>query len=219
MWKRKDLKVQAKAAVKRNYWKSVLVSAIFLSIVGGTAACSGVVSSNATDVPMFSTGMLALILAFAFVCIVIAILGKVILVNPFAVGAYKFYINAIRGNGNVSDLGSGFDESYKRNAKTMFFYDLYLILWSILFIIPGIIKSYEYRMIPYILADNPQISMQEAFKESKEMMKGNKWRSFVLDLSFILWDFLSGITFGIVDVFWVGPYRELTYAALYEALK
>lgn len=219
MWKRKDLKVQAKAAVKKNYWKSVLVSAIFLSIVGGTAACSGVVSSNATDVSMFSTGMLALILAFAFVCIVIAILGKVILVNPFAVGAYKFYINAIRGNGNVSDLGSGFDESYKRNAKTMFFYDLYLILWSILFIIPGIIKSYEYRMIPYILADNPQISMQEAFKESKEMMKGNKWRSFVLDLSFILWDFLSGITFGIVDIFWVGPYRELTYAALYETLK
>ena len=97
--------------------------------------------------------------------------------------------------------------------------DLYLILWSCLFIIPGIVKSYEYRMIPYILADNPDIDRKEAFALSKAMMKGNKWRVFVLDLSFILWYLLGSITFGIVNVFYVEPYKQLTDAALYEALK
>ena len=74
-------------------------------------------------------------------------------------------------------------------------------------------------MIPYILADNPDIDKAQAFKLSKQMMKGNKWRAFVLDLSFILWGILGFITLGVVNVLWVGPYKQLTDAALYEAFK
>ena len=94
-----------------------------------------------------------------------------------------------------------------------------MMLWLLLFIIPGIVKIYEYRMIPYLLADNPDMSKQEAFRMSKAMMKGNKWRAFVLDLSFILWDILGVITLGIVSVLWVDPYKQQTDAALYNALK
>ena len=103
----------------------------------------------------------------------------------------------------------------------MFFYDLYSILWTMLFIIPGLIKIYEYRMIPYILADNPDMDKKEVFALSKSMMKGNKWRAFVLDLSFILWDFLSCVTLGLVEGKHsrVAPYKLLTNAALYDELK
>ena len=78
---------------------------------------------------------------------------------------------------------------------------------------------YEYSMIPYILADNPDVDRKAAFSISKEMMKGNKWRAFILDLSFIFWDFLGAMTGGIVAIFYVGPYRELTKASLYKAIR
>ena len=116
-------------------------------------------------------------------------------------------------------MGYGFDVNYKRNVGTILLMEIYTFLWSFLFIIPGIVKMYEYSMIPYILADDPDVDRKEAFSISKEMMKGNKWRAFILDLSFILWDFLETITGGIVTLFYVGPYRELTKASLYKAIK
>ena len=86
-------------------------------------------------------------------------------------------------------------------------------------LIPGIIKSYEYRMIPYILGETPNIPKEEAFALSRAMMTGNKWKAFVLDLSFLGWYILSGLTFGILGIFYVNPYVEQTSAALYQKLK
>ena len=85
--------------------------------------------------------------------------------------------------------------------------------------IPGIIKAYEYLMVPYIIADDPNIDRRTAFRLSAQMMYGNKLNAFVLSLSFIGWELLSALTFGVLELFYVGPYRELTYAALYEKLK
>ena len=98
----------------------------------------------------------------------------------------------------------------------MFFRDLYTVLWTLLLIIPGIVKSYEYQMIPYLLAENPQMTKEQAFAESKRMMTGQKWRAFVLDLSFIGWNILSALTLGILGIFYVQPYMDATHAALYE---
>lgn len=228
MWKRKELKEQGKAALKRNYWKSVLVTAVFMALIGGGACGAGYSAANSEYVQNMTSGNIsvgaaaAVVLAALLIIIAalaLVILVNVLIVNPLLVGINRFKINAVNDKGNVSDLGHGFDCAYKRNIKTLFFVDLYLILWSCLFIIPGIVKSYQYRMIPYILADNPDIDKKEAFDKSKAMMKGNKWRVFVLDLSFILWYLLGSITFGIVSVFYVEPYKQLTDAALYEALK
>ncbi len=228
MWKRKELKEQGKAALKRNYWKSVLVTAVFTALIGGGACGAGYSAANSEYVQNMTSGNISVGAAAAVVLVALlviiaalalVILTNVLIVNPLLVGINRFKINAVKDKGNVSDLGHGFDCAYKRNIKTLFFVDLYLILWSCLFIIPGIVKSYEYRMIPYILADNPDIDKKEAFAKSKAMMEGNKWKVFVLDLSFILWYILGIITCGILNVFYVEPYRQLTDAALYETLK
>ena len=91
-------------------------------------------------------------------------------------------------------------------------------LWSILLIIPGIIKSYSYSMAFYIMADNPSMKSMEALKESQKMMDGHKWELFILDLSFIWWNLLAAITFGVAYIY-VGPYYEATRTNFYNYLK
>ena len=100
----------------------------------------------------------------------------------------------------------------------MFLRNIYNALWY-LTIIGGIIKTYEYRMIPYILADNPNTERKEAFRLSKQMMMGNKWRTFILDLSFLGWNFVSVLTFGILSILYVNPYNATTMTELYVVLK
>ena len=230
MWTRKELKKQAKAALKRNYWKAVLVTTLVMALVGGTggAAGSGVTligSSAEGGNSLWTYGfnylpaLLTVILIISVVAVLVALAVTILLVNPIEVGFAAFRMNALRDKGNVGDLGRGFDVSYKRNVGTLFMMVLYTFLWSLLLVVPGIIKAYEYSMIPYLLADHPEMTRKEAFAASKAMMKGNKWKAFVLDLSFILWSMLGALTLGIVTVFYVEPYRQLTGAALYEKLK
>lgn len=218
MWNRKELKEQGRAAVKRNYWKSVLVSAIFMGVIG-VAGFGQNSAQDSAQIDFCNAWVIASMVLVALLALVVVILTYELLVNPFEVGVNRFRLNALNDKGNVSDMGTGFDISYKRNVKVLFFRDLYTVLWLMLFIVPGIVKMYEYRMIPYILADDPDICKSDAFKMSKQMMKGNKWHAFILDLSFIPWGFLSLITMGIVGVFWAAPYKQLTDAALYNALK
>ena len=108
--------------------------------------------------------------------------------------------------------------NWKNITMTMLIKNIYNLLWF-LTIIGGFIKAYEYRMIPYILADNPEIERKEAFRLSKEMMKHNKWRTFILDLTFILWNILSLATFGFLNILYVNPYKAATSVELYVILK
>ena len=101
----------------------------------------------------------------------------------------------------------------------MFLQNLFLGLWTLLFIIPGIVKAYSYRMVPYILADNPEMSSTDIITKSREMMNGHKWDAFVLDLSFLGWLILTALTGGILGIFYVYPYIFETNAELYLALK
>ena len=104
---------------------------------------------------------------------------------------------------------------YGNIVKIMFLMELYLALWTCFFIIPGIIKLYEYRMVPYILAERSDINHKEAFTLSRSMMDGQKLDVFILDLSFIGWGVLSIFTCGIVGIFWTIPYKAATNAELY----
>ena len=106
----------------------------------------------------------------------------------------------------------------KHVGKIMFLKFFFLALWW-LTIVGGVIKSYSYRMIPAILAENPSIPWKDAFDLSRKMMDGNKWRTFVLDLSFLGWIILSALTFGLVSVFYLHPYREATEMELYMSLR
>ncbi len=161
-------------------------------------------------------GMFALVM---LIVIAIAIPLAIFVFNPLVLGAKSFFYVNIKEDADIKELGKGFDKSYLNRVKILFLVDLFVFLWSLLFVIPGIIKAYEYRMIPYLLAENPDMSREEAFATSKKMMTGNKWNAFVFDLSFIGWFLLSGITCGIVGIFYTNPYYYQADAMLYDAIK
>ena len=168
-------------------------------------------------------GGVAVITIFAIVLFLlifsVSLAVNVFVLNPLMVGCYRFFTRNLNQKAGISEITFAFDHNYLNNVKTTFLKDLYTILWSLLFIIPGIIKAYEYRMIPYILADHPEMTTKEVFAKSKELMKGQKWNAFVLDLSFIGWEILSLLTVRILGILYVSPYRSMTNAALYERLE
>lgn len=151
---------------------------------------------------------------------IIAVIYIILIAEALRVAGRKYFLEARNiENTKIAVMGEIFKKgNWKNVAITMLLKNIYNLLWY-LTIIGGFIKSYEYRMIPYILADNPKIDRKEAFKLSKKMMKGNKWKTFVLDLSFILWNILSLITFGILNILYVNPYKAATVTELYITLR
>lgn len=179
-------------------------------------------SRNSID-DVFDVAMLGAVIGVISVVVVVIIIVAILMdlfVNlPLEVGTARFFFKNQKADAKVAEVAFAYDNCWKNIAVTMFFRDLFTFLWSLLFIIPGIVKSYEYRMIPYILAENPDMSREEVFALSKKMMDGEKWHAFVLDLSFIGWHILGALTAGILEVFYVVPYQSSTNATLYEALK
>lgn len=232
MWSRSDLKSNAKLVLKRSYWKAVLVALILLVISGSGGSTSSRRSFNNyrdsygsayhySD-PEFWIGFMAVIVAlFVFIIIIIAVATalSIFVFNPLAVGAQRFFIRSRTEDAPLKELGYAFHANYKNIVWIEFLRGLFTFLWSLLLFVPGFVKSYEYRMIPYLLAENPNLTQAEAFALSKQMMNGEKWNAFVLDLSFIGWNLLSAITFGLLGIFYVNPYYYLTFAELYAALK
>lgn len=151
---------------------------------------------------------------------ILSLAFSIFIANPLIVALRRYFIKARKKQSTkinvVLDIFK--KESWIRVAITMLLKDIFTILWF-LTIIGGFIKMYEYAMIPYILGDNPKMKWKEAFKLSKQMMKGNKWKLFVLDLSFIGWEILSLFTFGLLNIFYVNPYKVATNVELYEVLK
>lgn len=103
-------------------------------------------------------------------------------------------------------------------AGLMFVQSLIIMLWSILLIVPGIMKAFSYSQAFYIMIDNPDIGIMDALRESKEMMYGYRMQMFVLGLSFIGWILLIVVTLGIASI-WVAPYMAVTYAVFYIHLR
>lgn len=233
MWNRQELKMRGKQAMQRNYGSAVGV-ALIMTIVSGEVSTGGNSvrnymnnSPNSGDFyysgwfghgGYFSTAM-AGILSLAVIAIAIAVLLFGVLVgNVLEVGGKRFFVlnqNGLPGMGVMLD---GFRSGHYGNVVlTMFLRDLFIFLWSLLLFVPGIIKHYEYLMVPYILSENPGMNREEAFLISKQMMNGQKWEAFVLDLSYIGWYILCAFTCGLLAIFYVNPYREATFAELYSA--
>lgn len=161
-----------------------------------------------------------LIIACIIFLVILVIAGAIaaFLYNPFRVGVDRFMLKSVDDKAEIKEIAYAFDHSYINVVKTMFHMDLRVFLWTLLFVIPGIYKKYQYRMVPYILAEHPDMDYKEVLQMSRDMMNGEKWHAFVLDLSFILWHMLGMITCGIVEIFYVNPYVELTDASLYRKL-
>lgn len=163
---------------------------------------------------VFATMVVMIILAI----LTITFAAAELLYNPLHVGVQRFMLKSVDDRAAVREVAYGFDHSYKNIVKTMFHMDIRIFLWSLLFVVPGIYKQYQYRMVSYILAEHPDMDYKEVLQLSRDMMNGEKWHAFVLDLSFIPWLMLGMITCGIVHLFFVTPYVRLTNAALYRRL-
>ncbi len=159
-----------------------------------------------------------IILALMVVIMIAAIAISAFVLAPLEMGCRRWMLKNRIDNPPYNEIASGFGEGYLNIVKIMFCRNLFVRLWSLLFVIPGIVKSYEYKMIPYLLAENPNMSMSEAFQRSKNMMYNNKMDAFVLDLSFIGWYFFSMFTCGILSIFFINPYVHLTQTELYVTL-
>ncbi len=222
MWEIGEVKARGKAAFKANYWYSVLAGFILTICVGGVSSSSSQSAQNEEVQAAFqnlSPQIIAVIFGAVGLALIVAIAVDICLLNPLEVGCHYFFLKNIRETpANISEIKEGF-KNIGHKIGTMFLKDLFLVLWFMLFCIPGFIKYYSYMMVPYILAENPDLSATEVITRSRQMMNGHKWKAFVLDLSFIGWILLTAFTCGLVGIFWTMPYVASTKAALYEAIK
>ena len=157
--------------------------------------------------------MLPFVLAVGFIFTVIAFsLGSIV-----SVGYARFNLNLIDGEkASVGDLFSFFP-SWWRAILTNLLRNLFIALWTLLFIIPGIIATYNYAMTSYILAENPDMKPMDALRESKDLMYGHRWRFFCMRFSFIGWSMLGVLSLGI-GFLWITPYIQAATADFYREI-
>ena len=225
MWNRQQVKEQAKQIMKRNYWKMFVVTLLAGILTGEKTTIIERVQDFASNnlsydaQPIFySPDFQYIFYSFISVASILGILYTIFIGNVIVVGKNGYFIKNHNDNPELSEIFNGFKGNYLNVVKIMFLMDLKTLLWLLLFIVPGLIKAYEYSMIPYLLAENPNLSASEAFSLSKQMTTGQKMDLFVLDLSFIGWGFLGLICCGIGLLF-VQPYPEATKAEVYLILK
>lgn len=189
MFTRAEIKAQAKQQLKGNVWMLFLCTLIYMAIT----------------------------MALAFIPVA-GVIAVYIVAPAFVLGLTMVYLDVTYGDKvDIATLFKGFNRLGQ--AILLFLMVIFFtMLWSFLFVIPGIIKAYSYSMSFYILAENPGMTAREALRESKEITKGHKLDLFVLELSFIPWHLLVCVTLGIAAI-WVEPYMQLTRTNFYHNIK
>lgn len=157
-------------------------------------------------------------MALNFIPIAGYIVNSFLVIPAFTFAFARIYLDLSKGiNPEISNFFNSFSNFWIA-AKISFLTNLFVLLWSLLFIIPGIIKAFSYSMAMFIASENKGISALEAIKRSESMTNGHKMELFLLFLSFIGWILLSVITFGIAYI-WVMPYMNATFANFYNKIK
>ncbi|MCI5944091.1 MAG: DUF975 family protein [Eubacterium sp.] len=208
-------------AVGATFVASLLGAEIPMS-GGGGFSLNYVFSNNDENVDriidsMPSSVLIGILAVIAGVVAVFAVVGLVqFIVGGFvSLGLMQYNLDLIDGKevtfGQIFSKSSLLGKALWLRLRTAIF----TMLWSLLFIIPGIIKAYSYSMSGFIMAENPEMSAKEAMTVSIDMMKGNKWRLFCMEISFIGWGLLSVLTLGI-GYLWLSPYMNAAYAAFYD---
>ena len=164
-----------------------------------------------SDIAAFIAG------AFFFFIIIALVMGVIyfILGSFVGVGYAKFNLNLVDKKETAFETLFEYFSYWRTTAVMRLLRGLYVFLWSLLFIIPGIVAGFSYAMTDYIMAENPELTASEAIEQSKAMMMGNRFRLFCLQFSFIGWDILATLAFGIGHL-WLTPYKQAAYAAFYR---
>lgn len=189
---RAEMKTLAKERLKGQWGNAILIMIL-----------SGLLTGAA--------GLLGSLLGPLSVLVTLAVSG------PLTLGSVYFYLKVSRNEkAEIGDLFRGF-RNFAGAFVLTFLQGLFITLWSLLFVIPGIMKAYSYSMAFYIMADEPEISARDAIRKSKEMMQGHRMELFVLQLSFFGWALLTFVTCGIGN-FYLLPYMNETMAFFYQNL-
>jgi uncharacterized membrane protein len=229
MWSREFLKDRAKAVLRVSYWRAFLVSLIIVIVGGGDDSFNfnwnfGNNNSQNGSNSLLRQGaemfpLVEVLLNYIIVVILIALVLRIFLGYIIEVGGRRYFVQSAQNNIDMKYLGYGFSkEKYLNIIGTMLWRSLLNFMWFLLLIIPGIVKAYAYRMVPYILADNPNIGYDRAIELSNKMTDGQKMDMWILDLSFIGW-YLLGTLLLLVGVLFVRPYENATKAELYLELR
>ena len=202
----------------RGNWGISILTAFVASLLGGLIAVTASINLNVLEdhldwLPIEVLRILLAVLSFA------ALLGVVtfIIGGVIQLGYARYLLNQHDGHPfRFGDLFSQFDR-FGTGFAQAFLRNLYTILWTLLFIVPGLIKGFSYAMTPFILADHPEMTASEAITASRKLMDGHKGELFVLGLSFFGWNLLCIFTLGIASL-WITPYLNAAYAAFYREL-
>ncbi len=228
MLRRKELKLKGKEAFKRNYWACVVAALVLTFMTNSLSSFefkTNISYENGfehveryltfSDIPLMPVTL------FQIACaLIVSVLVSILIASVLEVGGCAFFSKNSYEPADFKEVFFGFDKRWYKNIVTVqFFCNLKIFLWGLLFVIPGIIKSYEYYMVPYILSENPYMEHEEALRKSKEMMNGYKMEVFIFELSFILWNLLAAMTFGLLALFYVTPYTLASRAEIYHELK
>ena len=224
---RQMIKQNAKEALRFRYWMILAVELIAGALMGGVSGFSGGFSgssmnfkeaANDPESAKVLAGILAAIAGVTLVVSVIGLLYTILFGNVIKVGLSGVRLKAYRKEHfKIVDLFSVL-KAYKKNVGTMALYTLFVTLGFMCFFVPGIIVGLGLYEVPYMLAEDPNISGMEAIRRSWENMKGHKGELFVLELSFIGWLLLTILTFGVLAIFWTGPYMALAEAGFYREM-
>ena len=192
---RLDLKTRAKEQISGNVW-ILFACSLIASLI---SAAAYIVFAKALKIEVL--GGMAMILLTA----------------PFSMSITMIYLRLADGiRPEISNTFDGFS-IFGKSVLLVVLLEIFVTLWSLLFIVPGIIKAYSYSLAPYILAENPEMNANDAIKESKRLMNGHKMDFFVLQLSFIPWILLVCVTFGFASIY-VSPYINATYVNFYNSI-
>lgn len=234
MKQRAEIKTLARESFKEQRGIGILLYFLYTSVISfvvGIAAMVGIIPfigslisliniggniDSLEDMSAFITSIVSSLSFFYILIFAVAL----ILTPPLQVGLYSAFLRVFRKEKtHAEDIFTKLNTRFGRYLGGMLWTYLFTYLWSLLFCIPGIIKSYAYRMTPFILADHQEVKATDAIKLSMKMTKGHKGKLFVMDLSFIGWFLLSGLTCGILSIVYVMPYYTSTLAGYYEELK
>ncbi len=222
----KDLKRQARKELRSSYWRCVIAGAIYLSATFGTFSWDLVSRhSEFGDIIAFGFTFEAVVHAmkiffgsFTFQRVFAWMLG-IFLWSPLEIGARRFFIdNTLTGSAKLLDVSFSLRENYLKKVFVMYIRSLLTAVGTILFIVPGVIITYNLRLVPFLLAEYPEMKTVEILKKSRRMMKGNKLRLFKIEMSFIWWNILSIFTFSIPQILYSAPMLNICYVHFYNDL-
>ena len=219
-----DYKNAALAALKGNWGKAVLATVIYMAIMyiamGPYMYQTFQFQSTMSVIDSMSYPELMAQMSKLYGGMGLYELVMIFVIMPLSVGFFNaFRLLLVQGDREIpSNMYQIATKNYWHKVWGMFLMGLFIALWTLLFIIPGIIKMFSYAMTPFILEENPELSANEAIDRSRAMMKGHKFDLFWLFLSFIGWAILCIPTLGI-GLLWLVPYMQAAQASFYEDVK